>query len=137
MEDKMIDNIIKQGEETSKAKAETEEKFWKLEGIEKIRDNLYIRKSMFGYSIVYPFKNDDRTWNKRNTFWFAMKFIGIILLAVFLLLVYKHDINTVKDFYTVGEGVCFNASATPVSNNYYPIINFSNLNLTNIDSNGT
>jgi hypothetical protein len=134
MEDEMIDNIIKQEEQTRKAEAKPEESFWKLKGVEKIRNNLYVRKSIFGYSIIYPFKNDDRTWNGRNTFWFAAKLFGIILLAIFLLLVYKHDINAIKDFYTIGAGVCFNASGSYDS--IYQPINFSNLNLTNIEDNG-
>lgn len=34
--------------------------------VEKIRDDLYVKKGRFGYSIVYPLKNEDGTTNKTN-----------------------------------------------------------------------
>lgn len=59
--------------------------------VEKIRDNLYVRKSIFGYSMVYPLKNEDGTLNRKNLFWFLVKFFGIVGLGAFSLYMWKHD----------------------------------------------
>jgi len=57
-----------------------------MKGVEKIRDGLYVKNSFDGYRVVYPFKNDDGTWNWFNfitggNYWKLIK-VGLILLML-------------------------------------------------------
>ena len=67
-----------------------------MEGIEKIREGLYIKKSLGEYNIVYPIKNEDGTINYRNLLiggsWKSfIETIIILLLILFSGYSYLHD----------------------------------------------
>lgn len=70
---------------------------------EKIRDDLYVRKSIFGYSMVYPLKNEDGTWNRKNIFWFIVKFLGIVGLGILSLWTWKYDNSTCLEIVRNGQ----------------------------------
>jgi len=71
--------------------------------IEKIREGLYIKKDKFGYRVIYPVRNEDRTINWFNlltggTWWKLLKVIVIVLLILGMVWSYKHDIGACLEF---------------------------------------
>lgn len=111
-----------------------------MAGIEKIREGLYIKKSLGEYRIVYPIKNDDGTFNWKNFLiggsWFNLiKTTLIILALIALTLSYNHD---VKECSTIANYVAENpcswcqqvTQARAVNDDKYS--NIYNLNLSNI-----
>lgn len=64
----------------------------------KIEDGIYLRKDWSGYRVIYPYKNEDKTWNFKNiliggSWWNLVKTIIIVLLVLFMVWSYKHDIK--------------------------------------------
>ena len=79
----------------------------KMAEIEKIKEDLYIQKGLFGYKIVYPIKKDlDRPLSLENINWKNL-LIGswkqfltlIIFLAIifFFIWAYKHDMAVCQE----------------------------------------
>lgn len=71
--------------------------------LQKVEEGVYIKRSKFwGTRCVYPYKNDDGTWNKFNLLtggsWGNLVFVTIVcLLLIGSVLAYKHDIKSCAD----------------------------------------
>lgn len=118
--------------------------------IEKIRDDLYIKKSFDGYSVVHPIKKDlEKPLTFKNLHWFnfltggnywkLVKLIVILLMIFGLTWSYVRDIRVCRDIaeYAVTHPCewCSRMSAGKGSGDHY-----YDLNLTVIQeviSNGT
>ena len=111
-----------------------------MTGIEKIREGLYIKKSLGEYRVVYPIKNDDGTFNWKNFLiggsWFNLiKTTLIILALIALTLSYNHDVKECSSVanYAVEHPCEFcqkiTASRTNNTNTFSEVYK---LNLTNI-----
>lgn len=69
-----------------------------MEGVEKIREGLYIKKSLGEYRVVYPIKNDDGSFNWKNfliggSYLNLIKTALIVLALIALTLSYNHDVK--------------------------------------------
>lgn len=78
-----------------------------MDKIEKIKDDLYIKKGWDGYRVVYPIKKDiNLPWSLENTNWtnffgqwhFWLKSIVILAIIYFVLQSYIHDTQECRDF---------------------------------------
>jgi len=73
-----------------------------MEGIEKIREGLYIKKSFDGYRVVYPWKNDDGTSNWFNilvggTWWSLIKVSILVFIILAVSWSYAHDTKSCRE----------------------------------------
>lgn len=68
--------------------------------VEKIRDDLYVRKGKLGYMVVYPPKNEDGTVNWRNIIvGDAYSLINWIIFAMVIFLIYYGGVVQLNDKY--------------------------------------
>lgn len=64
------------------------------------KENIYLKKDMFGYRIVHPVKNEDGTINYLNLLFGGKRnlinLIIILLVMGLLIYSYQHDIKSMK-----------------------------------------
>jgi len=100
--------------------------------MEKIKDDLYVKKGRFGWFIVYPIKKDqDKPYTKDNINWRNLlvgstgSFIQMIILFVlmtFLIFAYMHD---TEECYEMLENPCERFEEFCVQENPFSLGNFS------------
>jgi len=110
--------------------------------IEKIRDDLYVKKGLTGYRVVYPIKKDlNNSLNRNNINWYNLltggsiwKLIKVVLFVALIILsviAYQYDVGayekTVKEIFSDPYGWCAKLSSMKASD--YPDINWSKLNI--------
>jgi len=101
-----------------------------MEGVEKIREGLYIKKSFSGYKVVYPIKNDNGSLNWFNiltggSYWELLKTLLVFLVIILLCFSYYHD---TKQCFQVIKNPCKYCNNVVVPN--YNIGSLDKLNLT-------
>ena len=97
--------------------------------------NVYLKEDIFGWRVVHPVRNDDRTINWNNlligglgNFLKTGVFLGIILVLLFS---YSHDVQEIKDFYgTIANDPIAYCKNLCVEGKVIEEINVSNWNLT-------
>jgi hypothetical protein len=91
--------------------------------IEEVKPGLFVQQTKIGWKVVYPIKEDvSKPFSFKNNVNWKRLFIGswgrfltlvfIILMLIFLLYAYKHDMNVcgkkyLGDFYNVLQNKCF------------------------------
>lgn len=87
-----------------------------MANIEKIRENLYIKKGWDGYRVVYPNKIDlDKPFQKGNINWknvigrwpFWIKGLFFLILLYAFVQGYLHDTKQCRDFVNNIDTVCY------------------------------
>jgi len=79
----------------------------------KIDNGVFLRKDKLGYRLVYPYKNEDGSWNKFNL-WTGgswgnfIQVILIILLICFICWAYINDTKALADCCNKGYELCSN-----------------------------
>jgi hypothetical protein len=102
-----------------------------MKDIEKIKENLYIQKTPFGYKIVNPIRKDiDKPLTKDNIHWKRLligdwsRFISTLVFILLILLVswsYSHDTAECRDVIeNLGE-YCEEYNPTPYPQDPYQI----------------
>lgn len=71
--------------------------------LKKIDEGVYVGKDIFGYKLVYPYKNEDGSFNWFNmilggSWWNVLLTIFIITIVLFGVWAYKHDVEAYKSF---------------------------------------
>ena len=110
-----------------------------MEGVDKIREGLYVKKSFDGYRVVHPIKNDDGTWNWFNLFtggscWNWVKVILVMALIFFVTWSYMHDVKAYREItdkiFEDPIGWC----STVLDNNAYRgWVDFGGYNITQVE----
>ena len=86
-----------------------------MANIEKIRENLYIKKGWDGYRVVYPTKIDlDKPFGKGNIHWrnligqwhFWLKGLFFLVMLYIFVQGYLHDTKQCRDFVNNIDTVC-------------------------------
>jgi len=104
--------------------------------IEKIRDNLYIKKGITGYRIVYPIKNEDGSINWHNliyggNIWNFLKIMLFFVLIFIVMFAYSHDTQTCRDTMNNLTNICIQINNATLTQNQSNSGYFSyNLNFT-------
>lgn len=89
--------------------------------IEKIRDDLYVRKGWDGYRVVYPNRIDlSKPFQKGNIHWqnvigqwhFWVKGILFLLVLYFFVQMYKSDVKQCREFVQNIDSVCIQYKTT-------------------------
>jgi len=93
-----------------------------MEGMEKIREGLYLKKGLFGYRLVYPVKNEDGTINLFNlltggSWGNLIKILLIIAFILILSLSYYHDIKECRKVMANPCNYCAIQTYPPISQN--------------------
>jgi len=112
--------------------------------IEKIRDNLYIRKGWDGYRVVHPTKKDlTKPFSLNNINWknflvgghwsYPLKLLFVLIVLYLFVQMYLADTKTCREFVENFETEYLKYFDTPTSiKNYsrsYPSLNFTDLNI--------
>ena len=81
--------------------------------IEKIKDDLYVKKGMLGYRVVHPILKDiEKPFSKGNINWFNLttggwsnlfRLLCYVLILSLIILAYNHDIGELRK---VAENPC-------------------------------
>jgi hypothetical protein len=99
-----------------------------MANIEKIRENLYIKKGWDGYRVVYPTKIDlDKPFGKGNINWknligqwhFWLKSFIFLLALYFFVQMYLHDTKQCRDYVNNFETICSQYSSTLIKGKSY------------------
>ena len=107
----------------------------KLEKVTFNNENIYLKRSKLGWRIVYPYKNEDGSWNYKNLIlggsWaFLLKIIFITLALYLIFTAYKHDTQECRDTLNHLDRVCAEYKTFAVTNNsiQLPIIPYPDIN---------
>jgi hypothetical protein len=76
----------------------------------------YLKKDKFGWRVVHPIFNEDKSWNYKNLFiggsyWNILKIGARVGLLIFLIVAYKHDLATCEELIRCG------AKCPPINTN--------------------
>lgn len=99
-----------------------------MANIEKIRENLYIKKGWDGYRVVYPNKIDlEKPFGKGNINWknligqwhFWLKSFIFLIALYFFVQMYLHDTKQCRDYAANFETICSNYASTLIKGKSY------------------
>lgn len=110
-----------------------------MTNIERIREDLYIKKGWDGYRVVYPIRKDiTKPLTKDNFHWknfigqwhFWLKAAFFLAMVYFIVQQYLADTQQCRDFMSNIDTVCAQRKIiSPISNENPPSIDFSNMRL--------
>ena len=103
--------------------------------IEKIREGLYVKKSLGSYRVIYPLRNEDGSRNWFNiltggSYWNLVKVILIVSIILLMVWSYQRDIRVCTEFVNniIADPIafCLNITITQEPTGYLmPDINFT------------
>lgn len=104
--------------------------------VEKIRDDLYVKKLRFGYKVVYPIKNEDGSTNSKNLKTLIIRdfidTIPMLVIVAVLLMMLLPGAQNIKEQCETAINDCYNNSCDICDNQRFdnygivvPEINFT------------